>query len=220
MDDIAHPKISQTALREVRRACGVPGMHLKTAVLAAALATTFVHGSSAFAQDLASNLPPVDELGLIPSVYHAESLTHCSPAHAWQVMKNFQDWEPSFVGATVKHVSGVRGGEGEVMLIHKDVADEEGKPLDEFVTVTARLEPGRRIVWYAFPKHGLTFRNFVDFSLVPTRSGTKFVINYFAQEVLPPDVLAKARKDAPQEFQQLANVFKSVCERSQSSLQK
>jgi hypothetical protein len=153
-----------------------------------------------------------DQPAWAASVYHAESLVHCSLDHAWNVMQDYEAWNPSFVGATVRRVSGEPRSEGEVVLIRKLGTEVTGEESPDFHAVTVKWVPSSRLVWYVYPVTGRSFRNFVDFGLAEVPDGVRFTINYFAQDALSGELLDQQRKGYEEFLPVLARAFKAYCE--------
>ena len=148
----------------------------------------------------------------IPSVYRTESLIKCSLQTAWRCLLDYPQWNPSFRGAEIIAISGNPRSEGEVVLIRKPITDVTGAPLPEFFAETVKLRPQEQIVWYVYPKDGISFFNFVDFRIGEFGSRVKFDINYYAQDLLPIELLLRQREEYTQFFCELAEAFKAFCE--------
>ena len=146
----------------------------------------------------------------IPSVFHAEVLVACRLEHSWEVMLDYQAWNPDFAHAQVELLSGRPRTEGELVLIK--LHDKNGTRLSEFYAETVKVVSQRRFVWYVYPEEGDAFRNFVDFGLAETPSGVKFSIDYYAQTPLPHESLSTYRQESEAAFRKLAAAFKEYCE--------
>lgn len=154
------------------------------------------------------------------SVYYLEIDVKCDLRRAWNLMLDYEAWNPSFVGAKVTLVRGQRQTPGELVLIVKSASalKESGAPLPEFYSdiefyaETVKMDPPSRLVWYLYQKGGDTFRNFVDFSLAEESGGVRFVIHYYAQDRLPEAALIRHRADTEAALQGIAAAFKNYCE--------
>lgn len=152
------------------------------------------------------------EFGWSPSVYYAEIFVNSTIARAWDLMLDYQAWNPSFVGADVLRMNGAHRSEGEVVQIRKRLIDVDGTPLPEFYAETVKVVPYRNIVWYAYRKCGDGFRNFVDFGLSEDASGVKFRVSYYAQSQFTGELLLKQRLEREETLKKLVIAFKSCCE--------
>lgn len=153
-----------------------------------------------------------DTLAWAPSVYYVESFVSCSLRKAWELMLDYRAWNPSFADAEVTRVSGEPNTVGEIVLIKKSLLDVTGEPLPEFYAETVKLVPFNHIVWYVYPKAGDSFRNFVDFGLAESPGGVKFYIDYYAQNPLSGELLAKERQQSESGLRDLTLAFKNHCE--------
>jgi len=91
-------------------------------------------------------------------VWHGEFTLDAPPEEVWRHVINYTSWQNY---STVRHVSGERGQEGEVVLLQKD-------DLRPYYARTVKLDPGSRIVWKTFPQERTEendFFGFVDFKV-------------------------------------------------------
>lgn len=148
----------------------------------------------------------------VPTVYYAEAEVECSLEQAWAVLIDYQSWNPTFAsGATVRHVSGIAGAEGEVVEISKTLLDVTGEQLPVFFALTVKVVPHSHLCWYVYPKSQGEFRNFVDFGLRQTPGGVRFNIYYYEQNRLSGALLAKQRVEYQAMVDSTARAFKSFC---------
>jgi hypothetical protein len=154
-----------------------------------------------------------------PSIYFAESWVQCPLDFAWEVLLDYEAWNPTFVGAQVQPVKGERRKVGEIVLIKKQLTYANGEPLPEFYAETVAVIAPRRIIWYVHPAAGHSFRNFVDFGLSEVDRGVRFNINYYAQSARYGELTEQQRQALQQErlqsvqsLQHTADAFKQYCE--------
>lgn len=166
----------------------------------------------------------LETLGWTPSIYFAGAVVQCSLDYAWQVLVNYEAWNPTFVDAQVRRVRGERGKPGELVLIKKHLVDTSGAPLPEFYADTVVAIAPRRIIWYVYPVAGHLFRNFVDFGLSEAGFAVRFSINYYAQSArygeltpLQQEQLNREREQSELDLQNSADAFKKYCETHVSS---
>jgi hypothetical protein len=153
-----------------------------------------------------------DPMSWAPSVYYANSLVNCPLPKVWELLLDYEAWNPSFADALVTRVAGEPRTEGEIVLIKKSVLDAIGQPIPEFYAETVKLIVPRRIVWYVYPREGDSFRNFVDFGLTEVATGVRFNIDYYAQNPLVGELLSKERVHSETGLHDLALAFKRYCE--------
>lgn len=113
-------------------------------------------------------------LGLVYLVNSGEFLIAAPVRKVWYHMVHYTTWQNYPI---VEHLSGVRGGEGELVRLRKE---EEGFSFPAYRARTIKLEPDRRIVWKTFPEPGtqeIEFFGIVDFQAQETPGGTRFSYN-------------------------------------------
>lgn len=155
----------------------------------------------------------------LPCVSYAASEVACDIETAWEVLLDYPAWNPTFVGATVTHVDGPVGGEGETVRISKELKDPTGTKLPAFHAETVRIVPQRHLVWYVFGDDGDPFRNFVDFGLTPTESGCRWNAYYYAQYAVEPERLAEWAELQQRTLDETGEAFAKYCEaRAQATL--
>jgi hypothetical protein len=147
----------------------------------------------------------------LPCVSYATFDVECDIATAWEILQDYPSWNPSFVGATVTHVDGPRGAEGETVRISKDLADPSGSRLPAFHATTVRMVPERHLVWYVFGDDGDRFRNFVDFGLTPTETGCRWDAYYYAQYAVEPDRLGEWTALQQRTLEETGAAFAEYC---------
>ena len=159
-------------------------------------------------------------LGLVPSVYFAESLVRCDIGMAWRILLDYTTWNPSYAGATVTRIEGAAGTEGELVLISNNWSYAERTGFPPYYARTVKLVPGRRVVWYCYAKEGLAFqdqqdpfRNFVDFGLTPEGGGIRFLYSYYQQTRQTDEAITRERQFLGQKLQATAHAFRDYCER-------
>jgi len=147
------------------------------------------------------------------SVYFADIAVHCSLERAWLALLDYQAWNPHFLGSKVTPICGMRGCEGEVVLIKDNSPYVTGEAPPEFYAETIKVLAPRRIVWRVYPTQGRAFCNFVDFGLSETSAAdVRFAVSYYEQLVLPADLLESHRTESETIYRQLALAFKAHCE--------
>ncbi len=150
-----------------------------------------------------------DSIGWTPSFYRAESLLTCDAESAWKPMLNYRAWNPGFVGARTTRICGEPDSAGEIVLI--GLVDANGAALAEFYASTLQVVRPQRVAWYAYPKEGNAFRNFVQFALLPTAFGTVFSIDWYALDMVPDELLPEHRTAAAGAIEHLAIAFSTYC---------
>lgn len=153
-------------------------------------------------------------------MYYADVFVRSSLKPAWQALLNYEAWNPTFVGAQVEPVRGIRGSEDELVLISKKVPGHAALP--RFYAQTVKVIPGRRIVWYvhatdeqAYQGQKDAFRNFVDFGLTEESGGVRFSVAYYAQNRLAGDLLASERESMDPSLREMTAAFREHCETGQ-----
>jgi hypothetical protein len=162
-----------------------------------------------------------DALDWTAAVYFDETVVHCDIATAWEILVDYEAWNPTFVGAQVTRIEGTPRSEGERVRIHKTYSDPLGDAVPEFYAETVKIVPGRRIVWYCYAREGHTyqnqkdpFRNFVDFGLTELPSGgVRFAIFYYAQNRLSGESLSREREFMRSTLLGSVTAFRDYCER-------
>jgi hypothetical protein len=142
------------------------------------------------------------------SIYYAAIDIDTEIDRAWDLLVDYEAWNPSFAHAIVTTRTGERGAEGEV--VHIDERDAAGTRVSEFYAETTRIVPGRRIAWFVYPLDGEEFRNFIDFELVPREGGVTFEIRYYAQVRGVPDT--DDQRPGDRVYADLALAFKEHCD--------
>jgi hypothetical protein len=150
--------------------------------------------------------------------YAASDDIACDIATAWEILQDYQAWNPTFVGATVTPVSGPPGGEGEVVRISKRLVDPSGERIPDFYAETVKIVPERHLVWYVFGDEHATFRNFVDFGLDPTAAGCRWLASYYAQNAVEAARLEEWVGFQQETLEKTAAAFKEYCEAHSSVL--
>lgn len=150
-----------------------------------------------------------DGVGWTPSFYRAECLLTCDTETAWKPMLNYYAWNPGFVGARMTRICGTPDSAGEIVLI--GLVDANGAALAEFYASTLLVVPGRRVVWYAYPKEGNAFRNFIQFALLPRADATVFSIDWYAVDMVADGLLPEHRAATARAIEQLTNAFRTYC---------
>jgi hypothetical protein len=148
----------------------------------------------------------------LPSVYFASIDVMCSMKKAWEILLDYQAWNPHFAGVVVTPVRGERHTESEIVKIRDVVPYVEGEPPPEFFAETVRVIPSHRIVWCVFSTQEPLFRNFVDFGLVETPTGVRFDVGYYEQVQLTSDKLPAHRAESDGVYEKLVTAFKSYAE--------
>jgi hypothetical protein len=149
-----------------------------------------------------------------PTVLYREGLVEAPIERAWELMIDYQGYNPTFEGATVTLVDGERGAEGEVVLIQK-VDHETGAPARPFFCRTAKLIPPApgtpaHIVWYLWTDDD-ELRNFVDFGLRQDERGVVFSISDYTQDRLEGEALARSRDGLASFLPLLIAIFQKHC---------
>lgn len=152
---------------------------------------------------------PEEDVSWHPSIYYAESTVNCRIQKAWELMLNYQTWNPGFLGATITRVLGEPNSEGEVVQI--GLLDPTGRPLPPFYARTMKVEPCRRIAWYCHSKLDDSFRTFLEFGLAALTSGTRFSIQWYSLDRVSNEALEQHRTVTDATVQNLAVAFKSHC---------
>lgn len=150
-----------------------------------------------------------------PSVFYIEGVVAAPIGRAWELLIDYQGYNPTFEGATVTLVEGVRDTEGEVVVIEK-VDHDTGIAAPPFYCKTAKFQPpvdGRpaHIVWYLWDDAD-EMRNFVDFGLHQDARGVVFSINYYAQGRQTGDALAASRAGLAAFLPELVGIFQRHAE--------
>jgi hypothetical protein len=107
-------------------------------------------------------------------VLSGELTIRASPAEVWRHVVNYPSWQNFSV---VRHISGERGGEGEVVLLSKE---EKGFTFPPYYARTIKLEPRRRAIWKTYPEakdEDTAFFGIVDFRL-DDRQGEETLFSY------------------------------------------
>lgn len=149
---------------------------------------------------------------VIATIYYAETDVAASLDRAWPILLDYRAWNPSFARAVVTTVTGESGAQGEV--VHILDLDASGTPVNEFYAETTRIVPNRSIAWFVYPLDRESFRNFVDFELVPRDGGVVFQVRYYAQ--VPGDATPEQRAEqqaaGDAAYVDLARAFKEYVE--------
>jgi hypothetical protein len=149
-----------------------------------------------------------------PSVFYVEGVVDVPIERAWSLMIDYRAYNPTFEGATVEHVDGLPGAEGETVLITK-LDHDPGVAASRFHCRTAKLQPPvggapAHIVWYLWDE-AEELRNFVDFGLREDDRGVVFSIHYYAQGRLTGEALADSRTQFGGFLAELVGVFQRHC---------
>jgi hypothetical protein len=144
-----------------------------------------------------------------PTVHYVEGVVEAPIGRAWDLMIDYQGYNPTFVGATVTLLEGEPGAEGELVLIEK-VDHDTGAAATPFYCRTAKVIPESHIVWYLWDDAD-ELRNFVDFGLHEDERGVVFSIHYYAQGRLAGDDLARSREQLVTFLPDLVGIFQKHC---------
>lgn len=104
-------------------------------------------------------------------VWDGELMLDAPVSAAWPHVINYPSWQNY---STVQHVSGPRGGDGEVVLLFKE---EHGFKFPPYYAITIKLEPERRVIWKIYPEKGtqeIDFFGIVQFRVFPVGDRTRF----------------------------------------------
>jgi hypothetical protein len=119
-------------------------------------------------------------------VFSGEVHLEAPVEHAWPHVLEYTSWQNY---PLAEHVSGPRGGEGEVVRLQKD---EAGHGTPPYFTRTILLEPGHRVVWKVYPDAegfmgAAGFQAFVDFRVEEADGGTRFSYNSIYEYLVASD---------------------------------
>lgn len=133
-------------------------------------------------------------------------------AKAWDLLIDYNAWNPSFANAVVTTVEGQPGAEGEIVDIKQ--YDVPGGTLQaHFFAETVRVIERHHFTWAVYPIEGDDFRNFVDFELLARPDGgVTFYIQYFSQTRTAEADLPGVRAGMQQAFEDLTVAFKRHAE--------
>jgi hypothetical protein len=127
-------------------------------------------------------------------VVDGDLLLDCTAEQAWPLILDYTKWQNYTIA---EPVSGIRGAEGEVVLLKKE---ETGMTFPTYYARTILLEPGRRVIWKTYPEHpgpGNSYFGFVDFSVSAAGAGARFRYQFLYElqvQFERPDELAAYRE--------------------------
>lgn len=133
------------------------------------------------------------------------------PAHAWPFLIDFTAWQNYPIA---EHVSGPRGGEGEVVLLKKD---ETGFSFPPYFARTCILDAPHRVVWKTYPNEGpepQSFVGIVDFSMQAIGEGAKLSLQLF-YEMNPTPEVADVQAFRADYYRSTSEMFDAVLPRLQ-----
>jgi hypothetical protein len=111
-------------------------------------------------------------------IVERETLIDAPVKTVWQHAINYPSWQNYSI---VKHISGIRGQEGEVTLLKKD---ELSSPTTAYYARTIKIEPERRIVWKTF-RDNVNYFGIVDFRFYDVDGKTRFTNNSLYEHNIP-----------------------------------
>lgn len=112
-------------------------------------------------------------------VFDGEMMIDAPVKYVWRHAINYASWQNYSVN---KHVSGPRGGEGEVVMLQKNEA--VATSVTPFFARTIKLDPERRVIWKTYMEN-VDYFGIVEFRMSEIESKTRFCINLFYEWWLP-----------------------------------
>jgi hypothetical protein len=110
--------------------------------------------------------------------YHLD--IEAPPKAIWPLLIEFERFNQTF--ERVEVLSGKRDEVGSLSLLVKQQGEWCMPP---YLVKIIRLVPERQIVWKMLPQEGQSYVAFVDFSLTPEGSLTRFLCNVYTEALVP-----------------------------------
>ena len=137
----------------------------------------------------------------VDMIVEGEIELDCSVARVWPSIMNYTSWQ-NFTHA--EHISGVEGGEGEIVLLCKREKGTDIYP--PYYARTMLIEPEKRFIWKTYfeqENSAFDFSGIVDFRLKDQLGSTLFTYNmyyeYFVKN-LSEEERVKFKKDRLADF--------------------
>jgi|HubBroStandDraft_4_1064222.scaffolds.fasta_scaffold01302_6 hypothetical protein len=150
------------------------------------------------------------KFGPVYLMFEGEFLLNAPTQQAWAHVIDYPSWQNYTL---VEHVSGPRGGEGEVVRLIKE---EAGFSFPPFCARTVKLEPDSRVIWKVyFDKRPVEYRDFfglAEFKISATEdlSKTRFAYRLFYEFVIQFQRDAELEKFRSDQEQGLNAEFASI----------
>jgi hypothetical protein len=125
---------------------------------------------------------------------------------AWKHLINYPAWQNY---PEVRHISGPKGGEGEVVALQKK---EEGFVFPPYFARTLLIDPPRRVVWKTTPDTGaeIDFFGIIDFRLIERGGQTIFVYNNMYEWLVPYDDISELEPFKAKQYANFETLYAST----------
>jgi hypothetical protein len=144
-------------------------------------------------------------------IFSGEFELDAPPAEAWPHVINYPTWQDFPIA---DHVSGERGGEGEVVRLKKET---EAYTIGPYFARTLKLEPGSRVIWKVYidpsePVEGVgdaaDVAGTVEFRVAETGDGkTRFTYNLIYEYLVPYSDPAQVAAYREQQYRDWSEAF-------------